>query len=226
MPLDLIQYLTKRHWEIQEPEKPDFLPFVTISRETGCHSIPIAKMLAEKLNTIATKEWSMMSKEIVEEAAKKLNLNNLQVKGIFESEDRSHIMEILHAFENKYYKSDNRVRKTLREIIESYAREGHVIIVGRAGAIITQKMPGGLHLRLIAPLDWRVKSIQEQLSLSRKAALEYVKHSDEKRAKLLYDFSKKKICDLQFDLVLNNARINNQEIVDIIFGLMQNRNML
>jgi cytidylate kinase len=226
MPPDLIQYLTKRHLEIQEPEKSAFLPFVTISRETGCHSIPIAKMLAEKLNTIATKEWTMMCKEIVEEDAKKLNLNILQVKGIFESEDRSHIMEILHAFQNKYYKSDNRVRKTLREIIENYAHEGRVIIVGRAGAIITQKMPGGLHLRLVAPLEWRVKSIQKQMNFSRKAALEYVKQSDEKRAKLLYDFSKKKICDLQFDLVLNNARINNQEIVDIIFGLMQKRNML
>jgi cytidylate kinase len=225
MSLDLIQYLTKRHWAIDEQQEPALLPFVTISRETGCHSIPVAKMLKEKLNNISEKKWDMMSKEVVEEAANKLKLDNLQVKDIFESEDRSHIIEILRAFENKYYKSDNRIRKTIRGIIENYAREGNVIIVGRAGAIITRNLPGGLHLRLIAPLDWRVKSIQEQLGLSRRAALEYVKNSDEKRAKLLYDFSKKKICDLNFDMILNNARINDEEIVEIVFGLMKNRKM-
>lgn len=225
MPLDIIQYLTKRHWAIDEPEEPASFPFVTISRETGCHSIPIAKKLKEKLKIISDNDWEIMSKEIVEEAAKNLKLDNLLVKGIFESEYRSHMMEILRAFDNKYYKSDNRIRKTMREMIENYARKGHIIIVGRAGAIITRNMPGGLHLRLIAPIDWRVKSIQEQLGLSRHAAIEYVNHSDEKRAKLLFDFSKKKICDLHFDMILNNESLSDDEIVEITYSLMKRRKM-
>lgn len=203
-----------------ETHREGDLPFITISRETGCHSMNIARLLQQKLNRQAKIKWQLVTKEILADASREMHLNPAQVKGIIAGEKRSHLSEILHSIENHAYLSDSVVRKKLAEFIESAALRGHVIIVGRAGAIITARIPKGLHVRIVAPLEWRIKSIMTQQNIGRKEAQQWIIETDEKRRRLFEDFSGRSMNDLIFDMVLNNATLGDEEIADMIAGII------
>jgi cytidylate kinase len=223
MATDLIEYLNRMMGRSQITQAAHPFPFITISRQTGCQSIQIAAGLIEKLNLDARQKWSLISREIIEEAAQKLQLNPIQVKNILNAEDRPHLIEVLRSLENKNYLSDRIVRKKLKDAIMAVAQQGHVIIVGRAGAIITSELSYGIHLRLVAPFEWRIQQIMEQKSLGRKDAIAYLKYSDDRRSRLLKDFGPKADQPLNFDLVINNAKVSAQEVVEILFQMVSNR---
>lgn len=209
--------------EEKEPESPGMLPFITISRETGCHSLAVAGLLQQTLNANAKVKWQLVSKEIIAEAARNLQLNTAQVKGILAGEKRSHLSEILHSVADHAYLSDHLVRKKLIEFIESAASRGNVIIIGRAGAIITARIPNGLHIRLVAPLEWRIKNIMNQQNTDYKTARQWVELTDQKRKRLIEDFSHKPLNDMMFDMVLNNATLSEEEIAQIVAQLILKR---
>lgn len=218
-----VEYL-RRLQIVAEDEAAEYhLPFITISRETGCHSMSIAQLLKQKLNSQARTKWQIVTKEILAEASRTMHLNPAQVKGILAGEKRSHLSEILHSIENHAYLSDSQVRKKLAEFIESAALRGHVIIVGRAGAIITKRIPKGLHIRLVAPMDWRIQSIMSQQNISRKEAQQWIEETDQRRQRLFEEFSGRSINDLMFDMVINNAMLDDEEIADLIANLITKR---
>lgn len=223
MNTDLIEYLNRMMGRSQGTQSSHPLPFITISRQTGCQSIQVAAGLIEKLKRDTQQQWSLISREILEEAAHHHQLNPIQVKNILNAEERPHLIEVLRSLESKNYLNDRIVRKKLKDAVLEVARQGHVIIVGRAGAIITSEMAHGIHLRLVAPFEWRLQQIIEQKSLSRKDAVAYLKNSDERRNRLLKDFGPKADQPLNFDLVINNAKISADEIVEILFRLLISR---
>ena len=51
------------------------------------------------------------------------------------------------------------VVKQTAETILHLAELGHVILIGRAGNIVTARLPHVLHVRLVAPLDDRIERI-------------------------------------------------------------------
>lgn len=225
MSIDLKQYIDSR-LDVSPSASLKKKPFITISRDTGCNSFAIGKLLQKMIHNATSKKWGFVTKELIEENAKALQLNLTQVRGILESEKRGHLEEVLRAFGNRYYKSDRSIRNTLKTIIEAIARDGNVIIIGRAGAAITSELENGLHFRLTAPLDWRIKKMQREKGFSLNEAIEYVNESDQKRNNLFFDFNGKNIADTHFDLVLNNERLSDQEIALLIFELMTIKEML
>jgi cytidylate kinase len=218
-----VEYLRRMQFVAEDEVAEGHLPFITISRETGCHSMNIARQIKQRLNQVARTKWQIITKEILAEASREMNLNQAQVKGILTGAKRSHLSEILQSIENHAYLSDSQVRKKLAEFIESAAQRGHVIIVGRAGAIITARIPKGLHVRLVAPIDWRIKSIMSQENIERKEAQKWIEETDERRRRLLEEFSGRPFNDILFDIVINNAVITDEEIADIIAGMIIKR---
>lgn len=223
---NLIHYFEQRFSGAVPIPKTGVKPFVTISRETGCNSISIAEKLIRRLNAVSNQHWKLVSKEILGMAADKLHLDHHRLESVFNAVTPSQMDEILKAFSEKYYKSDKAIRKSVREIIRDIAHDGYVVIVGRAGVAITNDMTGGLHCRLHAPLDWRVKNIASLRDLDEQSAKEYIIDSDAKREKLLMDFSGKTICNMHFDVGLNNQRLNDDQIADLLFELMKMRGLI
>ncbi|HMM12726.1 MAG TPA: cytidylate kinase-like family protein [Bacteroidales bacterium] len=218
------EYLRRMHHMAEdEPSGEGHLPFITISRQAGCHSYTIARLVQQMLNTHARPKWQLVTKEILSDASHEMNLKSAQVKGILEGDKRSHLSEILQSIENHTYLSDNLVRKKLAEFIESAALRGHVIIVGRAGAMITARVPGGLHIRLVAPLEWRATNVMSRQNIGRKEAMKWIEETDIRRKRLLEAFSGKPLNELIFDLQINNASFTNEEIAASIVSLITKR---
>jgi len=223
----LQQYMKKRYQATEmEPKKKTPGPVVTISRECGCTAINIAEGLAAKLTKITGEEWNVLTKEILEEAAQKLELDPKKIEYVFESKEKSTWDEIFSAMASKYYKSDKKIKKTIADVVQGMARRGNCVIVGRGGVILTQDIEKSLHLKLQAPLDWRAKQLQKKYGGKLSGMKLYAQSTDDKR-EILRNFFNKKPLDLSlFDLVFNSMKLSDDMIINTTLEILEAKKII
>ena len=130
------------------------------------------------------------------------------------------------AMSTRYYKSDKKIRNTITEVIRSFARAGDVIIVGRGGVAFGKDNTNSLHIKLTAPIEWRVDRIRRNYNKTESDALLYVLEVDQKR-KFLIDSFMGFDTDLSiFDLVFNRKTMSEDEIVSTILHLIDQKKMI
>lgn len=224
MPNNLLSYFEQR-FEREKTKSVKSGPFITISRQTGCNGTAIAKDLVKALKSY-NQSWKYINKEVLQESANQLKLNPSQIKYVFESRKTSHADEVIAAFSNRYYKNDKIVRKTIAEVLQHYALNGNVIIVGRAGVATTKNIPHGLHLRLIAPYEWRVNELKKRNEFEDKDVASFIKLHDQKKKNLIEDFSKVEISQIEFDLTINCATFSRHQIIELIINALKMRNII
>src|SRR6056297_1112579 len=226
----LLKYLEERHKRIQKIDEPKKVgPVITISRSFGCPANLCATDLADiltKMEGNLNDPWKVISKEILEKSAKELGIETEKIEYIFQFEKRSAIDEILEALSSKYYKSERKIRKTISEVIYSFGEQGRVIIVGRAGASILYDIKNALHVRLIAPLEYRIEGVSRRHKISHREAKKLTFEMDKKRAMLRKDFAGKRTSDLDYDLIFNCKTISSEEIVQLIVKTAEMRKMV
>jgi cytidylate kinase len=91
------------------------------------------------------------------------------------------------------------------------------VIVGRNGALILAKRPGALHVRLDAPVDWRIGRAAEAGGIGRDRAARRQRHEDDFRAQIslqLYGWDPHE--PTRYDVVLNPATLDVPTCVDVI----------
>lgn len=224
MPDKLLQYLNQR-FEKSKIISSTSGPFITISRQTGCNGTGIAVDLVKALKA-KNKHWKYLNKEILEESASKLKMDQSKIKYVFETKKKSHIDDVLSAFSSRYYKSDKIVRKTITEMLQHYALEGNVILVGRAGIATTRNVKNGLHIRFTAPYDWRVNSLRKRKEFENTDVAKFIKEHDLKKRKLIEDFCGKVISDIHFDLTFNCATFTRQQIITMVLHAMELKKLI
>jgi len=218
--IDFGKYLSER-MQAECSRFKDPGPVVTLAREYGCPAKIVARQLTEeltrKMQVKGTEiQWRYVTKEIMVESARELELDPEKIKYVFEYEERTSIDEILSAQLNKYYKSDRKIRNTIAQVIRNIACEGHVIIVGRGGVAITHDLPKSLHIMLEAPLVWRSLRISEKYKISQEEARKECNEIDRKRQQFREFFQGKNTDYTTFDLKLNCMTLSVEEIVRII----------
>jgi cytidylate kinase len=230
MKIDLTKYLSD--WYKEDATK-DFFPgpVVTISREQGCPSKGIAACLTVKLNDIkrvhAKKiEWRWISKEILQESTRELNVDTSQIQHVFDYKSRGVLEDLLLAQSGDYYKSDLKIRTTIAKVIRKIANEGNAIIVGRGGVAITRDIPKSLHVFLEAPLEWRAIRVAEKYNYSIEQARSHAQKMDKKRSQFRDFFQGKGNDYTRFDLKVNCMSFTTDEICDIIISAMQVRELI
>lgn len=137
------------------------------------------------------------------------------VKRIFKLESYT-LRDILYAFGTKKYKSEKMVIKTVKQVIHSFATEGYYIIVGRAAHIIARDIKNALHLRLVAPLEFRTDSIMYKNSMTKDEALDFISKIEKERSafrKAIREDLYRAEC---FDLCINRASFNDEETLELI----------
>ena len=215
----LMTYLNKRLAEENLFEKHGKMPgpVITISREVGCNGLDLAQKIAKRLNQQNLKsDWKVLSKEIFYESARELNLNPEKVRKIFKQTDKYAFDEILNAFNNRSFKSERKIIKSVIDVIRTLAFDGFCIIVGRAGHVIAKDIKNALHLRLIAPLEYRVKVIMENKNLNRQEALVFIQKVEQERIAFRKAISEDNPGMDYFDLYINRASFNDEDVVNII----------
>jgi cytidylate kinase len=231
MKIDLLKYMADRYLEDSASiEKAG--PVITISRLSGCPAKTVAKLLSEELTckSIALgrkeREWRYITKEVMYESARELEVAPKQIKYVFDYEQKGVIDNILAAHSNKYYKSDKKIRNTVAHVIRNIACEGNVVIVGRGGVAITRDMPRSLHINLEAPLEWRVLRNAERENISPAEAEKLTLDVDKKRKQFRDYFEGKDTDYTWFDLTFNCMTMKVEEIVKIILKAVEIRKLI
>ena len=203
-------------------------PYISISREFGCMANKIAEKLARELS-IREKElkgetkWKWINKSILEESSKALELSPSKIEYVFRSKTKTMMEEIVSAMGTNYYKSDKKIRKTIVEVIRSIAKTGHIIIVGRGGVAFAKDNPKSVHIKLVAPMDWRIERIAKNYKMTKKDALKYINEIDMERKYLIDNFMGFETDNSIFDMVLNRKTLTEKQILATIINLLEMR---
>lgn len=111
--------------------------------------------------------------------------------------------------------------RAVRQVMLELVKEGHVIIVGRAGQVILQDMPQVTHVRVIAPRDIRTARVASEQKLSLEAAAGLVERSDRSRSEYLKRYYHVDVNDPHlYDLTINTERLDVDSAADIICSLV------
>jgi len=198
-------------------------PVITISRLTGCDGREVAAALVALLNLRQnTNKWKWIDKDIIYHAAHELKTDTNRVETYYQGLTMNDMSEMIMAFSGTFV-SDSSVKKAIREVVLSIAREGHAVIIGRGGVAITRDMTNALHIRLVAPLYWRVENVMKKKGMIIQKAEEYVIETDEKRNKMILSFLDKKpqAIDYLFDSTLNRSSFSIDQLSALILGMYE-----
>jgi cytidylate kinase len=203
--------------------KPDG-PFVTISRESGAGGSSLARALALRLNAHAPEhaQWTVYTGNLIEEMLQSNKLSPRLARFLPEdkvSEISASVGELVGLHPNLW----DLVQKT-NELMRRLARSGYAIIVGRGANFATKGIEHGVHLRLIAPADYRAKHIARLQQLNEAEAHTVNTRRDLARERYVHTYFDASIKDpAAYDLVLNTARTHLTEAVEIATSLVHAR---
>jgi len=225
-----IKYFQNRLHIVEEPNtKPG--PVLTISRDFGCPAKNVSQQLVERLNDYhlpigAKNTWHLLSKEIMEKVAHELETDSEKIDYVFKFEKKSSIDDFIMSLSSRQYHSDWKVKETIRKVVRAFAITGYTVILGRAGAQITREIEASLHIRLVAPIDWRAKRIMEKYDLTSKLAMRRVKEMDVNREKLIKTFATEGHCHECYDVSFNMKYLSTRDVVSDIIHLMQRKKLI
>ncbi|WP_297092003.1 cytidylate kinase-like family protein [uncultured Draconibacterium sp.] len=226
----LMNYLNSRMKEensLQSSHTGQAGPVITISREVGCNGLVLARMIAERLNKKLSRcSWNVLSKEIFYESAKELDLDPEKVRRTFKKTDRYIFEEILNAFKDKRYKSEDRIIKSVKEVVRTLAVDGYCIIVGRASHIIASDIKNALHLRLTAPLGYRINTIMTNNKLNRNEAITFIEKVEKERAAFRKALKESSLREEFFDLTINRGSFSNEQAVELVEFAIEQKGIL
>ncbi len=96
----------------------------------------------------------------------------------------------------------------VKTVMEDYALQGKVVIVGRAGQMVLAHHPHVLHVRIIAPFELRAGRIALRHHISLSAARKQVEASDRNRRNFIKRAYAVKLDDPSlYDLIINTGAI-------------------
>ena len=199
-------------------------PAVTLSRQAGCGALVVAQKLAALLQQRSLPSdppWTVFDRNLMEKVLEDHNLPARLAQ--FLPEDRAtELQDIAHEFFGLRPGSWAMIEQTSETILK-LAELGNVILIGRGANIITAKLPHVIHVKLIAPLEARLKHCQERYGMAAKAAREFCQREDEGRRRYLKKYFQANVDDaLLYDMIINTGKVSFDTaaglIADAVWG--------
>jgi cytidylate kinase len=196
---------------------------ITISRQYGSGGDEVAAQVCERTG------YRYLYKQLMASIASEVALAEVQLSDIAEGtyKGRNLLDRLLRpssrvsAAEIRTWTSNTRGARTtriekldeqaavdlVRATLQAVYRRGDTVILGRGGQMVLQDQRGVLHVRIEAPLEERVRRVQEQEGLSQAEAREKTLESDKAAANYLKRFYGVDWIDpLLYHLVINTGR--------------------
>jgi cytidylate kinase len=227
---ETVSFEKYRAYLVSQKDRPSgerpHLPFLTISRQAGAGAETVARLLADKLNARSGKDdeqpWTVFDKNLIGKVLEDQDMPQEIAKHVREDKDttlQSLVGELLGMHPSMWT-----IFHHTSDTILKLARIGRCIIVGRGGNIITAKLKGGLHVRLVAPESVRLAHLKSHFELDDKAAQKYLHDEDTGRRRYVKTNFEKDIDDpLLYDAVLNTSTLGFERTADILAGMLAAR---
>jgi len=110
------------------------------------------------------------------------------------------------------------VRITER-VVEEIAREGRVVLVGRAAPAVLARERDALHVKLVAPRDHRIAVAAERLGMAPPDAARILDDTDTMRARYHHQYYRRDWADpVNYHLVLNTGALGLDGAAEVVVG--------
>jgi len=187
--------------------RPAVRPAVTLSRQAGCGALVVAQKLAALLQPDLPPDdppWTVFDRNLMDKVLADHNLPARLAK--FLPEDRAtELQDITDELFGLRPASWTMIQQTSETILK-LAELGNVILIGRGGNVVTQKLDNVVHVRLVAPLEARLANCQGTYGMTARAAREFCQREDEGRRRYLKKYFQSDVDDaLLYHLCINTG---------------------
>jgi cytidylate kinase len=184
------------------------MSIITISRGTASGGQALAERVAAKTG------WPCLSNEVIVEAAKRYNIPEPELAKAFETAP---------TFWEKLTASRRVYLTFVQAAMCEYAEHGDLVYHGHAGHELLPGISHVLKVRLVAPLDYRIRvAMQRNPRLDRKGAMRYINQVDEERtSRMRYLFAVDWRDPYQYDLVLSLNKLTIDTACDLVIQAVQ-----
>jgi cytidylate kinase len=199
-------------------------PAVTISRESGSGALTVANLVAQQLERDCPGDppcsWAVFDRNLVSKILEDHSLSKRMEE--FMPEDTRFPLSEAFEYLLGLHPPGWTLREYAQETIQKLAINGNVILVGRAGAIITGKLPYVLRVRLVAPLEFRAKNYARSQGISEKEAVRAIRANDEASYRYVRLYFLTNVSDpLHYDLIVNTGSNGFERAAHIICAGVQ-----
>lgn len=213
--------LQSPHQFASTPQNSRLPRAVTISRQAGCGAL----LVAEKLAALLQKEspgnappWTVFDHNLMETVMQDHNLPARIAQ--FIPEDRmtelQDISEELFGLRPGSWAVVQQTSETILRLVEM----GRVIIIGRGSNLVTARLPGVLHVRLVAPLEQRVQHVHEFHEMTKPKAREFCRREDRGRERYVKKYFNADVSDpLLYHLTINTGIVGYDQAAELIMSL-------
>lgn len=182
---------------------------ITLSREAYAGGGEAAQKLGQALG------WQVLDRDLVHQAAAVEHVPDAEFDNL--DEHAFSLAERL-IFDPPY----ERYLHGLREVAQQAAERGNVVLVGRGMRHLLDHSGQHLHVRLVAPIDWRAERASQRTGMARADAHAHCAALDRQRERFLrYFFGRDANQPSQFDVVFNTARVPIDDVVADIVALIR-----
>lgn len=186
----------------QDKTSGDHINAMTISRELGSLGLEIARAVSEQLG------FRLVWREYINKAASRSGAP----EAALEAMDELGLLGVSTSL-----KSRRLYHKAVQQVIEELAKEGNVIIIGRAGQVILRDARNVMHVRITAPIETRIARVARFYHINQECAQAQVEASDRFRRDYLRRHYKSRWDDPHlYDIVLNTQHLSVDEAAQII----------
>jgi cytidylate kinase len=184
------------------------MSIITISRGTASGGQALAERVATKLG------WPCLSNEVIVEAARRYNVPEPELVKAFEKAP---------TFWEKLTASRRVYLTFVQAAMCEYAERGNLVYHGHAGHELLPGIKHVLKVRLVAPLDYRIRvAMERNPRLDRKGAVRYINQVDEERtSRMRYLFEVDWRDPYQYDLVLSLDKLSVATACDLVIQAVQ-----
>lgn len=183
---------------------------ITVSREYGAGGGEVARRLAEALG------WELLDHELLHQAAAVEHVPDAELERLDEKALSMADRFRLHPPHQKYIHG-------ITEVARQAATRGNVVLVGRGTRHLLGDTPNVLHLRLVAPRDWRVQRMARLEDWPFEQAEARCLEVDRTRERFTrYFFGPEALQPDQYNLVVNTGRVPLDEVVAWVLALIRN----
>lgn len=203
-----------KKWEImraQKAGKEEGLPVITVSREPGSGGRVVAERIAKQLGL------DFFHGQIIQEIAESADtsariLETLDEKGLSVLDDWiSTLVNRRHLWPDQYLKH-------LMKVIGTIGEHGRAVIVGRGASFILPREVR-FRVRIVAPLEIRVKNVAHKFDVPSEEARRRVLRADSDRRAFVRKYFHADITDpVNYDLVINTETLSIDAAVEAIKG--------
>ena len=203
------------------------VPFITISRQAGAGGRTLAYALADHLsaNDPAGRPWTVWDRELVEKVADEQHIPTSLVESLETGTTHRSAFEdflaSLSARNDSAGLDEFQVYRRVAATVRVLAHAGRAVIVGRGSVYATSDLPGGVHLRLVAPLQERIARTARQRNTSEQEAAKEVARIDRHRDAFHRRYwPNKALLPEIFTLTLNTGLVTEQQMVKCVLPLV------